>query len=98
MPWWLRSRDGAPGPGCLKRISICDPPGHGLFGGKALKRVHQAAQAHRAERFILAGDAGGEQARLQVKLDAGIPLLELDHPLHAVNSFGHGCFLCGRRA
>jgi hypothetical protein len=29
--------------------------GHGLFGCPALKGVHQVAQAHRAERFIMAG-------------------------------------------
>ena len=37
-------------------------------------------------------DAGGELVRLQVKLHTGIPLLELDHPFHAINYFGHGCF------
>jgi hypothetical protein len=45
----------------------------------------------------MAGDTGGEHVQLQVELDTGTPLLELVHPLHAVN-FGHGCVLAGLRA
>jgi len=65
-------------------------PGQELFRCPALNRVHQLAQAHGAEWLVMAGNASGEHVRLQVELGTGIPLLELDHPFHAVNYFVHG--------